>query len=466
VSAVCRAYISNSCLAGLSAALLLGGALHLLLFVPAVRAQEQAGAVVIASINGTINPATDDYLKTALHKAEEQHAKLFILKLNTPGGLLPSMQSMVEALLESKVPTVVYVSPQGGGAMSAGVFITLAANFAVMAPGTTIGAAHPVMGGGENIQGDMREKIENFAVSLGKAIAEQRGRNVQWAEQAVRESVAITDREAVTEKVVDFSAADINRLLEQLEGRTTTVAGRPVTIQGAAQAPQIIVPMNMRQQVANFLADPNVAMMLGLGALLGIGIELLHPGAILPGVVGAICLVLSLIAGQVIPINIGGLMLVLLGVVFFVAEMYAPSFGIWGIAGIICFVLGSIYFVDVDEIWSTSGFSVNKGMIGSFAAFCGLLLMLLSTVALKAQQGAFKTGREGLSGKDATAATDFEMEPGGAFAKGKVRVMGEIWHARLPVAGADAQPSLPKTGERLLVEEVEAGLSLLVKRKA
>ncbi|MFN8388872.1 MAG: nodulation protein NfeD [Bdellovibrionota bacterium] len=428
---------------------------------PSVRA-DSLKAVVIAEISGTINPAADDYLKTALKKAAEQQAKLFILKLNTPGGMLPSMQSMVEALLQSPVPTVVYVTPKGGGATSAGVFITLAGNFAVMTPGTTIGAAHPVMGGGENIQGDMREKVENYAVSLGRAIAEQRGRNVQWVEQAVRESVSITDRDAVTEKVIDFSASDVDQILRELEGKTVTIGGAPVTLQGLADAPREPIEMNLRQQVANFLADPNVAMLLGLGAMLGIGIELYHPGAVLPGVVGATCLVLSLIAGQVIPINTGGLLLLLLSAAFFVAEMFMPSFGALGVAGIICLVLGSIYFVDTDEIWSTSGFRVQRGLIGTLAGFTGGILFLVSSVALRAQSGKVQTGREGLADREAVVVKEFTDEPDGEFAVGKVRVMGEIWQARLKKA---AFSSLPKSGDIVVVQAAEGGLRLLVKPK-
>ncbi len=416
------------------------------------------GPVMIAEISGTINPATDDYLRTALKKAEERNARLFVLKLNTPGGLLPSMQSMVEMLLQAGVPTVVYVSPQGGSATSAGVFVTMAGHFAAMAPGTTIGAAHPVLGGGGDIQGDMREKIENYAVSLGRAIAEQRGRNVKWAEAAVRESVSITDREAVAEKVVDFSASDLPRLLEELEGKSANVRGTSVTLAGLASSPQEVIEMNLRQQVANFLSDPNIAMLLGLGALLGIGIELYHPGAILPGVFGAVCLVLSLIAAQVVPINTGGLLLLVLSGVLFIAEVFAPSFGVLGVAGVVCLILGSLYFVDTDEVWSQTGFTVQRGLIGTLAGVTGGLLLLVSSVAMRAQKGRFHTGKEGLEGKDAVTVTDFVPDTQGG-ASGRVRVMGEIWQARIDSSGS----VLPKAGDVLAVVAVDEGLRLLVR---
>ena len=421
-----------------------------------------AGSIVITQIYGTINPAADDYLKSALRMAEEQHAKLFILKLNTPGGLIPSMESMVSALLSAKIPTVVYVSPQGGGAMSAGVFITMAGHFAVMAPGTTIGAAHPVMGGGGDIQGDMREKIENFAVSLSKAIAEQRGRNIKWAELAVRESVAITDREAVAEHVVDFSASDMESLLAQLENKTVNVGGSPVTLTGLASSPRELVEMNFRQQVINFLSDPNVAMLLGIGALLGLGIELTHPGVMLPGIVGVICLVLSLIAGQVLPINQGGLLLLLLSAVCFVAEMFAPSFGALGVGGIVCLVLGSIYFIDSDQIWASGGFGINKLFIGSVAAVSGTLLFFVSMLALRTMKTPVTTGREGLVDQEALVVADFAFPPGeDRTAQGKVKVRGEIWQATLKTSAAE----LPKTGDRVVVEKLLDGLKLLVRER-
>jgi len=417
------------------------------------------GPIVIATISGTINPATDDYLKTAVHRAEEQHARLFILRLNTPGGLVPSMQSMVETLLSASIPTVVYVWPQGGGATSAGVFVTMAGNFAVMAPGTTIGAAHPVMGGGSDIQGDMREKIENYAVSLSRAIAEQRGRNVKWAEDAVRESVSITDRDAVAEKVVDFSASDLDRILEELEGKPVTVRGVTSNLQGLKSASREEVPMNLRQQVTALLADPNIAMLLGLGAMLGIGVELYHPGAIFPGVFGAICLVLSLIAGSVIPINTGGLLLLLLSAAFFVSELFIPS-GVLGVAGVISMILGALYFVDTDQVWSASGFTIERGMIGTAAGIVGGLLLLVSTVALRAQREKVKTGREGLVDQQVSVVTDFQFDAGLGMLLGRVRVMGEIWKARM--VSDDTEP--PKAGEKLFIQEVEDGLSLRVGR--
>ncbi len=416
---------------------------------------EGAGPIISVTIDGTINPGTADYMISALAKAEDRGARLFLLRLNTPGGLLPAMQKMVEALLKAKVPTAVYVSPQGGGAMSAGVFITMAGHIAAMAPGTTIGAAHPVLGGGESLQGDMREKLENFAVSLARAIAEQRGRNVVWAEQAVRESVAITDRVAVTEKVVDLSASDTAKLFDEIEGRVVTVDGNPVTLRGLRDAPLEEVPMTLRQQMVSLLADPNIAVLLGIGALVGLGLELLHPGAIVPGVVGVICLVLSLVAGQIVPINAAGLALMLLGGALLVAELFLPSFGVVGGAGIVSLVLGSIYFVNPDDIWSSGGFQVNRWAIGVIAALAGLLLLAVDFLVIRNRKQRVVTGLEGFSGKIAEVVTNAESPEGL-----RVRVMGELWKAKVVGEG---EFSLAR-GDRVVVERVEEGMVLLVKR--
>lgn len=425
-----------------------------------VSAQEDvsSGPVMLASIDGPISPATDDYLRMAIENAEKGNASLLVVKLNTPGGLLPSMQRMVENILQADVPIMVYVSPSGGGAISAGVFITMAGHLAVMAPGTTIGAAHPVTGSGQDVGGDMREKLENFAVSLIKAISEQRGRNVRWAEQAVRESVAITDREALDENVIDYIASDLSRALAEAEGRTVNVAGRPHTLENLREAPIQEIEMTLRQQVVSILSDPNVAVLLGLGAMVGIAIELFHPGAILPGVVGAICLILSLTAAQVLPINYGGLALLLLGGAFFVVEMMIPSFGIWGGAGIICFVIGSIYFVDTDMIWGAEGLTVDRLMVGSIAAAAGLMLLGVVYLVVKTGKRKIEIGTQGLVGQKGSVMTEFVVSGSGGVARGKVHVFGELWDARISLEDY----AKPKIGDAVRVESVGEGMMLSV----
>ncbi len=416
------------------------------------------GAVIVISIEGSINPAKDDYLKSAIAQAQQTNAKALVVKLNTPGGLLTSMQSMVEQILDAPIPVIVYVSPAGGGAMSAGVFITLAGHVAAMTPGTSIGAAHPVQGDGNDIGGDMREKIENFAVSLIKAISEQRGRDVSWAEQAVRESVAITDREALEKKVIDVVASDVDKLLAEVEGRTVKVKGVPVTLSGLSSASRQPLAMSFKQRVIDILSDPNVAILLGLGALLGIGIELYHPGAVLPGVVGAICLILSLTAGQVLPINYGGLALFGLGIIFFIVEMTMPTFGVWGVAGIVSLVLGSIYLIDSDMVWGPGTFDVSKPMVGGFAGTVGLLLILLARVVMRTARSRVTTGKEGLVGKTAEVRVAFARGLGPTEqARGKVLVSGEIWQALF-----NGTERLPEKGDRVRVSSVEDGLTLVV----
>ena len=425
-----------------------------------VRADLPQGPVIILTIDSTINPATADYLRTGLSYAAARDAKLVIIRLNTPGGLLSSMQLMVENLLQSKVPTVVFVSPNGAGAMSAGMFITLAGNFAVMSPGTTIGAAHPVLSGGQDITGDMGQKIENFSVSLAKSIAEQRGRNTKWAEEAVRESVAATATEAKSEGVVDFIASDIEHIYAELEGKTVQAGGRNVTFSGLKDSVSEDVPMSLKQRVLNYLADPNIAMLLGMGALLGIAVELYHPGAIFPGMFGAICLVLSLIAGQVLPINVGGVVLMLLGAAFCIAEAFVPSFGALGIVGTICVAFGAIYAVDEDQVFSAAGFQIDRVAIFGGAFFVGACLLYVARIVYKTRSAKVSTGREGLIGQEGRVLTDFEIDSGNRYI-GKVRVRGDIWRAS--ISETDSEP--PVRNQVVIVLQVGNDMTLVVQRK-
>ena len=427
--------------------------LALLQFKAMPSAEAQSGPIVIIDINGPINPATDDFLGTSLTEAEAQNARLFIIQLNTPGGLLPSMKAMVEKILESPVPVLVYVTPSGGSAMSAGVFITLAGHFAAMAPGTTIGAAHPVTGTGDDIGGDMRTKIENSTVSQIRAIAEQRGRNADWAEEAVRDSVAITDRDALDEKVIDFIASDIDRALDEIEGKTVSVDGKSVVLKNLKNASRKTLEMSFKQQVVNILSDPNIAILLGLGAMLGIGLELYHPGGFLPGIIGVICLVLSLTAAQVLPINFGGLILMILGVAFFVVELMLPAFGIWGGAGIVCLILGSIYFIDTKQVWSIEGFDVNIGLVGGTAALVGLILLAVGYLVVRSAKRQISTGKEGLLGRKAVVKGEFKK------GLGRVQLMGEIWRAKLV---EDDSKELKAGDELFVVGLEEEGMCVLV----
>lgn len=422
-------------------------------------AHAESNGVLIIPVQGSINPATEDFIRGQVARAEQEQKQLIVLQLNTPGGLLSATQRIVELLLQSKVPIAVYVGPAGSSATSAGVFITLAGHFAVMAPGTTIGAAHPVSGGGQDLSDDMREKVENFAVSLIKAIAEQRGRNVQWAEQSVRESVSITDREAVDLKVVDFAATDIDSLLDGLEGRTVNVAGQQVVFRGLRSQPRQTASMTFRQLVVNVLADPNIAMLLWLGALLGIGIELYHPGVALPGIFGVICLVLALTSMQMIPIDYGGLALLLLGGIFIVVELYMPAFGIWGIAGIICLVLGAIYFVDMGDVWSSERI-IDRTFFATVAGLIGSFFMYLAYSMLAMRRNPVVTGREGLIGQEAVVKVAFLPRADGY--EGRVQVMGELWNARLDRKTGESEPTLPDVGSKVRIVKVAEAFMLIV----
>src|SRR5215813_1080942 len=254
------------------------------------------------SIDGSINPAVDDFIRESIARAKLNGAKALIIQLDTPGGLLSSTRTIVKEMLGSPVPVMVYVAPSGAGAGSAGVFITMAAHIAAMAPGTNIGAAHPVAGAGQEVKGVMGEKIENFTASFSETIARQRGRNAEWAIQAVRKSVSITEKEALKLNVIDIVAKDINDLLKQADGRKVDLDGRPQTL-SLKDVEVVRHEMNVKDRVINIIADPNIAYLLLMAGILGLYMEFSHPGVIFPGVAGAICLILALISLQLLAFN-------------------------------------------------------------------------------------------------------------------------------------------------------------------
>ncbi len=416
------------------------------------------GAIIELTLNGPINPVSYDYIKKGIAHAKEKNSRLLLLKMNTPGGLLPSMQSIVEEMLESTVPVVVYVTPSGGGAISAGVFITMAAHIAVMSPGTTIGAAAPVQAGGNDIGEDMKGKVQNFAASMVKAIAEQRGRNVEWAERAVRESVALTDKEALDQNVIDLIAPSVDKLMESLEGRKVKMSGGTISLSGVTSHARESFEMTTQQKIINAISDPNIAALLGLGAVGGILAEFYNPGLIVPGLIGIVCLILSLVAVQAIPINAGGVILLLMGAVFMTLEFFVPTFGIFGIAGIVCLVLGSIYAIDTSLVWSVDGFSLDTVMIGSIAGILGMFLLFIVFFAVSSKTRKFVSGKEGLVDMKATVTIDFSEQSGSPHPRGSVRVMGEIWSAVL------VEGELPvQKGAEVLVREVD-GITLKVSK--
>src|SRR4029079_8062163 len=301
--------------------------------------------VDLISIDGTINPAVDDFIRESIGRAKAGGAKALIIQLDTPGGLLNSTRTIVKEMLGAEVPLMVYVAPSGAGAGSAGVFITMAAHIAAMAPGTNIGAAHPVAGAGQEVKGVMGEKIENFTASFSESIAQKRGRNTEWAIQAVHKSVAITEKEALKKNVIDIVARDMDDLLKQTDGRKVDLNGKEAIL-AVKDARIDRYDMSLKQKVLNAIADPNIAYILMMAGLLGLYMEFAHPGVIFPGVAGAICLIIALTAFQVLPINYAGLGLVVLGIALLVGEAFAPSFGVLGVGGIISLALGSFFLFD------------------------------------------------------------------------------------------------------------------------
>ena len=357
--------------------------------------------VELITIDGAINPATASYLDDALASATADGASALVIELDTPGGLLSSAQKIVKSILAAPLPVIVYVAPSGASAASAGTFITEAANVAAMAPGTTIGAAHPVEEGGEDIKGEMGQKMENFTATFARTIAQQRGRNEDWVEQAVRHSIAIGEREALAKNVIDIVAPDLRSLLTQATGRKVQVAGQTVTL-ALADATVRRVRMTPGQKLLDTLADPNIVYLLLMGGLIGLYFEFAHPGVIFPGVAGAICLLLALASFQVLPVNLTGLLLIFLGVGMLISEAFVTSYGILGLGGVTAFVIGSLFFIDT----SKTDLAVNRNIIyGASAALTLIILGIGYIVARERAQarddrrrGHRRRGRRGAGG--------------------------------------------------------------------
>jgi len=386
---------------------------------PLAVSAQPAPAVAVIDMEMLILPGTAGHLEAAIARAERENAKLVVVRLNTPGGLLDTSQSMIQAMFASPVPIVMFVSPTGGTATSAGVFLTMAGHIAAMAPGTSIGAAHPVSGDGKDIEGDMRAKAENMTVALVKSIAEQRGRNAAWAEKAVRESVSVGESEALKLGVVDLVAKDIPELLQKIKGRTVTVADqKKIVLEDYSGLPVVTYEMALRDRVVNIFAHPNVAALLWLGATTGLSIELYSPGAIIPGVVGVICLILALAVGQVIPLNMGAILLLVVGAIMIGAEMFFPSL-VLGIGGVVALALGALYLVDGGV---APGLAVDPLVVVPPAVVLGILMVVVAALAVKNLRRRATTGSTGLVGQRGKALENFTTS-------GKVFVNGEIWRA-------------------------------------
>jgi membrane-bound serine protease (ClpP class) len=377
-----------------------------------------AGPVVVLTVEGAIDPAVADYLVRGIHVAADRQAQCVILRLDTPGGLETSMRKIGQAFLGSSVPVVVYVWPSGGRAASAGAIIALAAHVVAMAPGTNIGAAHPVAGGGEEMSKTMSRKVEEDAAAYARSLAEKRGRNIDWANKVVRESISSSETEALRLGVIDLIAPSLPALLEKLNGRVVQVDDREVTL-NTRMAAVTYVNADWREQFLHLLANPNLAYLLMLLAIYGIIFELQSPGAVFPGVVGSISLILALYSLSVLPVNVAGLALIIVGVALFIIDIKAPSHGVLSAGGVVAFGLGSLMLFRPGE----SGiFRVSVAVVLAATVVTALFFIFVVGLAVKAQRGRWTTGKEGLIGKRARALTRLAPE-------GSIQLAGEIWKA-------------------------------------
>ncbi|MEX1137408.1 MAG: nodulation protein NfeD [Balneolales bacterium] len=380
-----------------------------------VQQPDERPEVSVITVNGPIGPTTTSYISRAISTAEERGSECLILELDTPGGLLDSTTDIVQAMLASEVPIVVYVTPSGGGAISAGVFITLASHIAAMAPATTIGAATPVQMSGEEIGDDQREKLINYSVSYIESIAAERDRNVEWAESAVRDAAAITEETAIEIDVIEIIAENRVDLLTQIQGRE--VDGAELNTEGAAINE---IEKTHAEKFLGYLFSPQIMMILMIMAIYGIIGEISEPGAIIPGVVGLVALILLLYTVAAMPINIAGFVLIGLSIILFVSEAFTPTFGLLTAAGAVTFFLGSLMlFEDLSPLYQLSVWYVLPATI-----LTTLFFAVIVSSGLRAQfQKAAKSGKESMIGRKVEAIKRIDANGG------KVFVQGEIWNA-------------------------------------
>jgi membrane-bound serine protease (ClpP class) len=418
----------------------------------------QPAAVVLLRVDGAISPASADYVVRGIAEADKRHAAAIVLELDTPGGLSSSMRDIIKAILASPVPVIGYVAPSGARAASAGTYIMYACHVAAMAPATNIGAATPVsIGGGGAVplpatssgkpssaptESTEMRKVTNDAVAYIRSLAERRGRNADWAEKAVREAVSVSGQEALKLHVIDLVAPNVAQLLAEVDGRKVeTSAGTQVLHTRGAEVQTIA--LGWRSQFLGVIANPSVAYILLLIGLGGLVMEGMHPGGILPGVAGAICLLLALYAFQMLPVNFAGLALILLGVILIVSEAFVPAYGVLGTGGVISFVIGSVIFMDT----GVPGFGVAVPVVVGVAIAAAAILVGIVWMAVRSHKSPVVSGREEMVGAIAEVVADFE-------GRGAVHVHGERWQARSRVPLKRGQ-SVAVTAMHGLVLDVE-----------
>ncbi len=399
------------------------------------------------TIDATINPVIASFTTEQITLANQHQDAAILIQLNTPGGLDTSMRDIIQAVLNSDIPVIVHVAPQGARAASAGAIITLAADFAAMAPGTNIGAAHPVaIGAGGQPDSTMMAKVENDAAAYARSLAQQRGRNQDWAEKAVRESISTSAEEALELLVIDFIADTPTDLLQQLEGLTFLRQGQKITF-SAPGAQLKKVEMNWRQQILSALGNPNVAYLLMMLGILGIFFEISQPGVILPGVIGAIAILLAFFALSTLPVNYVGVLLILLAFVLFVLEVKVASYGMLSIGGIIAMAFGSLMLIDSSEPY----LQISRAVIAATVVVSAGFFLLATWMVIRTQRRPVASGQEGMIGECGRALEDIS-------GTGQVFVHGEYWRARCSERIA--------AGEEVVVVALLDGLELEVKRKS
>jgi membrane-bound serine protease (ClpP class) len=381
----------------------------------------EPGKVVVITVDGSINPSSAQYISSGIKHARETNAECLVITLNTPGGLLKSTRVIVSDILDSEIPVVVFVYPGGSQAASAGVFITLAGHLAAMAPGTNIGAAHPVSLQGEQ-DSIMNEKATNDAAAFIRTISEKRARNTQWAEDAVRKSVSITETEALKESVIDTIAVTIRDLLEKIDGKEiNTSAG--IKVLNTRDAEIVELKLNFQQKILGLLSDPNIAYILLMIGIYGIFFELYNPGAIFPGVVGAISLILAFYSLHTLPVNYAGLALIILAIILFIIEIKVVSYGLLTIGGVVSLILGSIMLIDAKSTLEV--IRISWQVILVIVMLTTAFFIFAISFGIKAQRRKPVTGVEGIIGEIGEVISD--LEPAG-----QIRVHGELWNAESP----------------------------------